>query len=214
MKRGVSILELMIVATMLALLAAISVPNWADSQRRTKLARSEASMRMVATALESYAADYSGIYPYDGVSYNAPPNMYNYWYLPFTISTPVAYLNSYRVVDPFRIQSPALPTQVASDLRYTSMGSSYGTDWAVFTERSQPHPYLAAASADYGKYRVLSVGPDRGFGPIGYPSPSTLPPYNYSTSGVPIPYDATNGIYSTGDIIRSEICPLGFPDAQ
>ena len=214
MKRGVSILELMIVATMLTLLAAISVPNWADSQRRTKLARSEASMRMVATALESYAADYSGIYPYDGALPNSMAQAYNYWYLPFTISTPVAYLSSHRVVDPFRTHSPELlPAQIASDIRYISTESTYGTAWSVYTNRSQPSVYLSAVSRDYGKYRVHSVGPDRAYGPSGYASPGTKPPYGFPPSSVSIPYDATNGVYSTGDIIRSEICPLGYPDA-
>jgi hypothetical protein len=70
--------------------------------------------------------------------------------------------------------------------------------------------YYPAVQVDYGSYRLISVGPDGIYGPFGFSSPATAPPYTYPSSSVPVPYDPTNGVYSAGDLIRSEVCEAGF----
>ena len=116
----------MISLMMVAIIAAIGISQRNDSILRTKVASAHADMRMVATALESYATDY-GKYPFDGSGYNSPEAYkYNYWYLPYTISTPVAYLPTNRVPDPFRRPQTYIGFDQWCDMRYISTGSTWG----------------------------------------------------------------------------------------
>ncbi|MFP4380828.1 MAG: prepilin-type N-terminal cleavage/methylation domain-containing protein [Candidatus Sumerlaeia bacterium] len=52
-----TLIELLIVVAIIAILAAIAVPNFLEAQVRAKVSRAEADMRSVATALESYMVD-------------------------------------------------------------------------------------------------------------------------------------------------------------
>ncbi|PKO19624.1 hypothetical protein CVU37_02765 [candidate division BRC1 bacterium HGW-BRC1-1] len=210
MKRGFTLFDLMISLMMVAIIAAIGISQRNDSILRTKVASAHADMRRVATALESYATDY-GKYPYDGVNAYLPASIqFSYWYLPYTISTPVAYLPTHRVPDPFRRASNPLFEQMC-DMRYISTGSTWGAEFPMYTGNPTPSHFLSAVRADVGGYRVQMAGPDGTMGPQGYHSPATQPPFNYPYSSVFRPYDATNGTFSTGDMIRSEICLSGYP---
>src|SRR5437016_8814025 len=93
-RSGFTLIELLIVVAIIAILAAIAVPNFLEAQTRAKVSRTKADMRSAATALESYAVD-NNTYPYDGYRLAgtwAP--QWNYWYLPTMLSTPVAYMTS------------------------------------------------------------------------------------------------------------------------
>ena len=89
MVSGFTLIELLIVVAIIAILAAIAVPNFLEAQVRSKVSRMRADMRTIATALEAYHVD-ANRYPPDG-SITAP-----YWgiesYVPLT--TPVAYVSS------------------------------------------------------------------------------------------------------------------------
>lgn len=216
MRRGFSLLELMIGLAMLAIVAAICAPNWADSSQRSKTSRARADMRMVATALESYETDF-GQYPYDGCNYNfgAGAGWFNFWFLPHTITTPVAYLSTNRVPDPHRRGAFPLTAQVGVDMRYVNVDSTWGSAWdAIQTGAPGASVYYPARLADFGRYCLTMVGPDGSVGPSGFPSPGTLPPFSYPASQVAIPYDPTNGVHSTGDMIRTEIRESGYPNTQ
>src|SRR5690606_13569858 len=71
--RGFTLIELLIVVAIIAILAAIAVPNFLEAQVRSKVSRTKADMRTVATALEAYAVD-SNHYPPDFHGYTANPN--------------------------------------------------------------------------------------------------------------------------------------------
>ena len=57
-KTGFTLLELMAVATIIAVLAAIAIPNFLQAQVRARVARSNAEMAFLAIALESYYDDH------------------------------------------------------------------------------------------------------------------------------------------------------------
>src|SRR5881394_2996609 len=102
-KRGFTLIELLIVVAIIAILAAIAVPNFLEAQTRSKVSRVKADMRTFATAVESYAVDN-----------NRPPREQNTTFygagdqitnqngtlvnvtglLPNLLSTPIAYMTT------------------------------------------------------------------------------------------------------------------------
>ena len=52
-----TLIELLIVVAIIAILAAIAVPNFLEAQTRSKISRAKADMRTIATGLETYAID-------------------------------------------------------------------------------------------------------------------------------------------------------------
>lgn len=62
-QRGFTLIELMIVIAIIAVLAAILIPNFLHARAESQTASCEANERQVAVALEEYAVDFGGIYP-------------------------------------------------------------------------------------------------------------------------------------------------------
>ena len=87
--RAFTLIELLIVVAIIAILAAIAVPNFPEAQTRSKVSRVESDMHTITLALESYRFDASAYLP-------AAPNMA---FLPFAkrllpLTTPVSYITS------------------------------------------------------------------------------------------------------------------------
>jgi prepilin-type N-terminal cleavage/methylation domain-containing protein len=61
-----TLIELLIVVAIIAILAAIAVPNFLEAQTRAKFARAKSDMRTIATALEGYRID-TNKYPEQGI---------------------------------------------------------------------------------------------------------------------------------------------------
>jgi type II secretion system protein G len=60
--RAFTLIELLIVVAIIAILAAIAVPNFLEAQVRAKVSRAQNDMRTLATAIESYQVD-NNAYP-------------------------------------------------------------------------------------------------------------------------------------------------------
>ncbi len=71
--RGFTLIELLIVVAIIAILAAILIPNFLRARAQAQVAASKSDLKNVATALESFFVD-NGAYPQNPLSTYLPPN--------------------------------------------------------------------------------------------------------------------------------------------
>lgn len=205
--RGFTLIELLIVVAIIAILAAIAVPNFLEAQVRSKVSRTKNDMRTLATALEAYRLDYNK-YPADGQTYNifgeepyrsiqpAPNPTY------FGLSTPVAYVTS-------------IPEDVFPDRSWGRRAGPYYfaySSWYTKKLFLQILPNPATKRKETGKeWALCSYGPDRiaseglsllfGEEHMAYVEDQTRTNPNFNQFSAAI-YDPTNGTMSNGDIVR------------
>ena len=63
-KSAFTLIELLIVVLIIAILAAIAVPNFLEFQTRAKVSRVQSDLRALSIGMEAYQVD-NGIYPPD-----------------------------------------------------------------------------------------------------------------------------------------------------
>ena len=64
-KKGFTLIELMIVIAIIAILAAILVPNFVKARAQGQLTACKSNLKNLGTACEMFAADHNGRYPAD-----------------------------------------------------------------------------------------------------------------------------------------------------
>ncbi|MBX7244921.1 MAG: type II secretion system protein GspG [Candidatus Sumerlaeaceae bacterium] len=203
--RGFTLIELLIVVAIIAILAAIAVPNFLEAQTRAKVSRTKADMRSIATALESYRVDGNKYppaadYPNAGLTpSNTAGNFPFHSRVPSWISTPIAYITSLGQ-DVFlpKTNPPPLAPNVYGEgtgYRYTYF------NYYEFLEANVASPSLVtnygARIEMTGGWLFYSFGPDQA-GNFDTAVPSLL-----GVNRVYTRYDPTNGTVSVGNIIRT-----------
>ncbi len=202
MFRAFTLIELLIVVAIIAILAAIAVPNFLEAQTRSKVSRVYADIRTLNLGIAGYAVDNNAvpfnIYTPEGNNrgrYHDPGTGWNFFGLPWQLTSPVSYLTVGLLKDPFAVGG----TQTAG-------GSFYAAQQHYFYEaahqegqyvRSRFYDHYLLPSAEHAPqvldtkmgYVLWSMGPDRvnGFMVTSY-------------GGYGNQYDATNGTISLGDI--------------
>ncbi|MEN6627088.1 MAG: prepilin-type N-terminal cleavage/methylation domain-containing protein [Candidatus Sumerlaeia bacterium] len=89
-KHAFTLIELLIVVAIIAILAAIAVPNFLEAQTRSKVSRIQTDLRSIVTGLEAYCVDNQ---QYPGMPPQGACNMMSTGIKQLT--TPVAYLMTY-----------------------------------------------------------------------------------------------------------------------
>ncbi len=203
--KAFTLIELLIVVAIIAILAAIAVPNFLEAQTRSKVSRVQSDMRTMTTGIESYRIDY-----------NVLPRSHRVVgetreYVLSQITTPISYLSSIPQ-DPFNtvgdVRGNQIITYWAPDylLGETTVQTLTGpvnipstrnrTIFWFYPSFPQISDGNRLGREDF--YTLLSLGPDGNFSIL-------VPPEGVSGGfgSLPLtPYDPTNGTLSYGDIIR------------
>ncbi|HBF34583.1 TPA: hypothetical protein DDW35_08460 [Candidatus Sumerlaeota bacterium] len=208
MRHAFTLIELLIVVSIVSILSAVAVPNFLEAQARSKISRAKSDLRTIVIALEAYCID-SNAYPQ--VNENGTDKYL--WHL----STPVAYVARSYFKDPF---TPAKYVSITRQDTYLYNGfnergvlnadTDTGELKAVYTT-----PYLGFNGPGTLKikwYAVLCHGP---FGDISMPNATdkTFRQEN-NLGGVSnfcnFIYDASNGTKSFGQVFRKGGAPIGL----
>ena len=189
--KGFTLIELLIVVAIIAILAAIAIPNLLQAQVRAKVSRAHSDMRSMATAVESYSVDF-GTYPvYNAFSSSINRMPKGLWVL----STPIAYMGNQfsNFVDPFTKTDQATLNRV--EIFYEpGYGSLFGTQNSTISSRSG----ISAGKVARDCFIIESTGPDTLDSNHTWFWGLDVRPGNTRWRG----YDPSNGIVSLGDIIR------------
>ena len=193
---GFTLIELLIVVAIIAILAAIAVPNFLEAQVRSKVSRCRSDMRTIVTALESYQIDNNRYPPMADINVNPNPLGTGFHSrTPSYLTTPIAYLTSLPL-DPFVSTKVTFSNAVYPPT--SGIGQRYVYYETVALQTAYPNPWGNNRLSEWvGAWLMYGYGPDGT--PLQGPR-ATL-----------VPYDPTNGTISIGNILRTQKSTDGIP---
>jgi prepilin-type N-terminal cleavage/methylation domain-containing protein len=176
---GFTLIELLIVVAIIAILAAIAIPNFLAAQVRAKISRVHSEMRTIVTGLEAYYTD-NNEYPYNELFYGAV----------WRLTTPISYLSNYPN-DPFGPNAAFIGArQIFTTPKhhyyfYCRWANLNGVDDNIWdSDRDDLDRFWL--NKWFGYWGINSFGPDNVYEPEAEN------------------YDPTNGTISKGDIWRRQ----------
>lgn len=216
MRRAFTLIEMLIVIAMIAVLAAIAVPNFLEAQTRGKISKAKSDMSVVMLALRSYSADHNQFPPHQpeihafltvcaavttvtAENTSAPADARYVWVRPEAQLASAYPILEYSGNDLWQLTTPIAycgrilpedPFKVETRLR----GSGYDVPGFSYVNLSAFSSTKSTASNR--KMLILSPGSDRDADAFKTSNPLHGP---WET------YDATNGTISNGDILLSGI---------
>lgn len=189
-EKAFTLIELLIVVAIIAILAAIAVPNFLEAQTRSKVSRVKAEMATMATGLESYKID-NNKYPYcrwpesgyyTHIDYAHPTNRRSHLFKELT--TPISYLNRLP-------HSPFFGKNWIDNASGHYQGHARDAEPGFVKRWVDPTYYSLFPGLESKIWWLGDVGPN-------------LQWDNTPRGGgsVQVPYDPTNGTISMGNIYR------------
>jgi prepilin-type N-terminal cleavage/methylation domain-containing protein len=225
--KAFTLIELLIVVAIIAILAAIAVPNFLEAQTRAKVSRARADMRSIAVAIEAYAVDNNKYapnrHPLGDVNLPAatyPDNTnigtvgiareFNHMTVPLRFTTPIAYITT-TINDPFKTGA-AVRKSAASGA--VTMGPN--TNPQLVYDEDQ-------TTKDFHYSNIDQLATDPAFNGFGFDDrdlasyggwrlTSIGPDQEFFGSIGRRIYDPTNGTTSLGDIVRTALSSAGRTD--
>jgi type II secretion system protein G len=204
--RAFTLIELLIVVAIIAILAAIAVPNFLEAQTRSKVSRVKADLRSLATAMEAYSVDFN--------KYPTPSDLQGHFMpnpasaitvnpmetrVPVLLTTPIAYISS-RPEDPFARTRPnesRLYHTVTWDYLQLRRNVGATVNWTLTWNRFFREIVGENPPANV-QYFMLSWGPDQEHSAHVPHITSSGAPHTHGAGAL---YNPTNGTVSNGDIL-------------
>jgi len=183
-----TLIELLVVVAIIAILAAIALPNFLEAQTRAKVSKAKADIRSITTALEAYRIDQNAYPPINVEVFTGAPSAViesRHAYL----TTPVSYMSSI-IDDPFGDRVPAswlVPSGTEAKYRTYDLLTFNDPD-ALETLIYKSDLVVLQGYPEQTTWILASQGPDRSVG---------------LSTNVGLIYDPSNGTVSEGDILRT-----------
>lgn len=189
-ERAFTLIELLIVVSIISILSSIAVPNFVEAQTRAKVARTQADMRTLLIGLETYMVDHND-YPIRHTPDQVLPYLETQKVQMGRLTTPIQYLDS-------------LPQDIFAKAH------PYPCDGIDYYDSRQTGQFLAPRyglpinrwnHVPYRGWVMVSVGPDLAIGAptdeyLDYPRQGKAKRTLYDI------YDPTNGSVSFGNVFR------------
>jgi prepilin-type N-terminal cleavage/methylation domain-containing protein len=202
---GFTLIELLIVVAIIAILAAIAIPNMLEAQTRAKVSRVKSDMRSFSAGMEAYMVD-NNKYPIPSDEHGAfiPDPAAATGVSPFEtrmptlLTTPVSYIAS-RIADPFaatRSGEARLYHCITYDYAKIRQDNAPTTNWLVIW-RNYYRDLASRNPPDSLAFFFVSFGPDQDHDAD---LPHVTTPTTPHVHGDGAVYDPTNGTVSSGDI--------------
>ncbi len=182
--RAFTLIELLIVVAIIAILAAIAIPNFLEAQTRSKLSRVRADMRSIALAIEAYSVEHNQIPPVKSTFEGALLERLHH------LTTPIAYISAVPR-DPFVRRRPPLYYEGSAD---DPSGATYlyntGQNTVGYGDADQE-------LLERKGWSLTSGGPDQ---QLLFPYFPFAPAFLANARHLVYIYDPTNGTNSPGEI--------------
>ena len=197
-RKGFTLIELLIVVLIIAILAAIAIPNFMEFQTRAKVSRVKSDFRTLAVGLEAYCVD-EGTYPALKVYWIAnekiPGGLHD-------LTTPIAYMTSIPM-DQFMMKRQGDVDKANYEFGsgkagvHASGSTNFPNDtWML--ESTGPDNIDSSASGGMGGQSGSYLFYSDGYPWVG--APQTI---DVLTNLYGLFYDPTNGTASRGQLFRS-----------
>ncbi len=186
-KKAFTLIELLIVVAIIAILAAIAVPNFLEAQMRAKVSKAKAEQRMLANATEAYRVDNNFYMPYPLWGGHASFRYTN------ALTTPIAYISHADAVIDLFVDQEMVNVANARYGYFSDSKARNDPTWALKMRNMRGDGWSQTEELIY----VFTSG-----GPDGEALKFDFGGLQFDELRIYVPYNPTNGTISTGDLLR------------